>query len=61
MGASYVAICSSGIFGKVLAENTRGIRSINVLVEGVSIWCTQKLINLAQSGLDMVGLVDGPE
>ena len=50
-----------GDFRKVLAENTRGIRSINVLLEGASIWCTQKVINLAQSGLDMVGLVDGPE
>ena len=50
-----------GDFRKVLAENTRGIRSINVLVEGASIWCTQKVINLAQSGSDMVGLVDGLE
>ena len=34
-----------GDFRKVLAENR----------------CTQKVINLAQIGLDMVGLVDGPE
>ena len=29
-----------GDFRKVLAENTRGIRSINVLIESASIWCT---------------------
>ena len=61
IGASYVAICSSGMFERFLVQNTRGIRSFNVLVEGASIWCTQKVINLAQSTLDMVGLVDGLE